>query len=134
MPDSVGVDRRTGKVLVDWAHVVQSIEDIISTRILTRVMRRQYGSDWPRLIDSPMNEQMLLLFYVAAAEALDRWEPRFVLMDIQFVEADASGRTTLRLVGKYLPRGHKGDRTPANDNTLVIDLVQMAEGVFRAAA
>ena len=134
MPDSVGLDRRTGRVLVDWAHVVQSIEDILTTRVLTRVMRRQYGSDWPRLIDSPMNEQTLLLFYVTAAESLDRWEPRFELLDIQFVDADASGTTTLRLVGNYLPRGHIGDRTPDTDTALVLDLVQMAEGVFRAAA
>lgn len=134
MPDSLGLDRRTGKVLTDWAHVVQSIEDILTTRILTRVMRRDYGSDWPRLVDAPMNEQTLLLFYVTAAEALDRWEPRFELVEVYFLDADASGRATLRLVGNYLPRGHKGDRTPANDNALVLDLVQMAEGVFRAAA
>lgn len=134
MPDSVGIDRHTGKVLADWPHVVQSIEDIVTTRVMTRVMRRQYGSDWPRLIDSPMTEHTLLLFYVTAAEALDRWEPRFELVTIDFVEASASGRTTLRLTGRYLPHGHKGDRTPDSDTNLVLDLVQMAEGVMRAAA
>jgi phage baseplate assembly protein W len=133
MPDSVGIDRVTGKVLTDWAHVRQSIADILTTRILTRTMRREYGSDWPRLIDAPMNEQTLLLFYVAAAVAIDRWEPRFELLEIYFVDADASGRATLRLIGNYLPRGHKGDRTPSADPRLVLDLVQMSEGIFRVS-
>lgn len=132
MPDSVGIDRRTGQVLVDWAHVVQSIEDILTTRILTRVMVRGYGSDHPRLIDAPMNEQSLLLFYVTAAEALERWEPRFTLSFINFIEAEASGRAVLRLVGDYLPRGHLGDRTPSTDARRVLDLIQMTETGFRA--
>jgi hypothetical protein len=134
MPDSVGISRRTGKVLVDWEHVKQSIEDILTTRVGTRVMRREYGSDLPKLIDAPMNDHSLLMFYVATAEALDRWEPRFKLLEVYFVDASAAGNTTLRLVGQYLPRGHLGDTTPANDNTLVLDLVQMAEEGFRAAA
>lgn len=134
MPDSVGINRRTGKVLTDWAHVVQSIEDILTTRVGTRVMRREYGSDLPKLIDAPMNDYSLLMFYVATAEALDEWEPRFQLLEVYFVDASAAGNTTLRLVGQYLPRGHLGDPTPANDNTLVLDLVQMAEEGFRAVA
>lgn len=132
MPDSVGIDRRTGQVLTDWAHVVQSIEDIFTTRILTRVMLREYGSDHPRLVDAPMNEQSLLLFYVVAAEALQRWELRFSLSVINYVEAEASGRVVLRLVGDYLPRGHLGDTTPSTDARRVLDLVQMADTGFRA--
>lgn len=134
MPDSVGLDRRTGKVLTDWNHVVQSIEDILTTRTLSRVMRRDYGSDWPRLVDAPMNEQSIIMFYVTAAEALDQWEPRFELTEVFFREVGPDGRTTLRLTGNYLPRGHKGDRTPANDAALVLDLVQIADGAFRRAA
>jgi len=134
MPDSAGMDRITGRIITDWKHVMQSIEDILTTRVLTRVMRRPYGSSWPKLIDAPMNEQTLLLFYVTAAEALDQWEPRFELIEVYFLDANADGVAALRLVGNYLPRGHKGDRTPANDNTLVIDLVQNAQGAFRSAA
>jgi len=134
VPDSIGISRRTGKVLTDWAHVVQSIEDILTTRVLTRVMRREYGSETPKLIDAPMNDLSLLMFYVAAAEALDRWEPRFNLLEIYFVDVSAAGNTSLRLVGEYLPRGHLGDFTPADDTTLVLNLVQMSEEGFRAVA
>ena len=134
MSDSVGINRRTGKLLTDWEHVVQSIEDILTTMTLTRTMRREYGSDVPRLVDAPMNDLSLLMFYVAAAEALDRWEPRFELLEVYFVDVGAGGSTTLRLVGRYLPKGHLGDPTPANDNTLVLDLVQLAEEGFRAVA
>lgn len=132
MPDSIGINRRTGKVLVDWEHVKQSIEDILETRVLTRVMRRPYGSNVPKLIDAPMNDYSLLMFYSATAEALDEWEPRFKLLEVYFVDASADGYTTLRLVGDYIPRGHLGDTTPANASDLVIDIVQLAERGFRS--
>ncbi len=132
MPDSIGINRRTGKVLVDWEHVKQSIEDILETRVLTRVMRRNYGSNVPKLIDAPMNDYSLLMFYVATAEALDLWEPRFKLLEVYFVDASAAGNTSLRLIGDYLPRGHLGDPTPSNAESLVIDIVQLAERGFRS--
>lgn len=130
MPDSVGINRRTGKVLTDWDHVVQSIEDILTTRVLSRVMRRDYGSNLPKLIDAPMNDLSLLMFYVATAEALDVWEPRFELTEVAFSDASAGGVAQLRLAGNYLPRGHKGDRTVSDDRNLVLDIVQMAETGF----
>jgi hypothetical protein len=113
MADSVGLNRRTGQVLTDWAHVVQSIEDILTTRVGTRVLRRQYGSDVPGLIDAPMTDASLLAFYVAAATALALWEPRFSLREIAFTAAGQDGKASLRLTGIYIPRGHKGDMTPA---------------------
>ncbi|HML28953.1 MAG TPA: GPW/gp25 family protein [Hyphomicrobium sp.] len=113
MADSIGMDRRTGRVLIDWAHVCQSIADILTTYKLTRVMRRDYGSDNPLLVDKPMTDASLIKFYVATADALDRWEPRFSLDTVFFTAATRDGQTTLRLDGTYLPRGHLGDRTPA---------------------
>ncbi|MFN3626183.1 MAG: GPW/gp25 family protein, partial [Hyphomicrobium sp.] len=109
-----------------------SIEDILTTRVLTRVMRRAYGSNGQKLIDAPMNDYSLLMFQSETADALDEWEPRFKLLEVYFVDASAGGNTSLRLVGDYLPRGHLGDTTPANDTSLVLDLVQMAEQGFRA--
>lgn len=107
------MDRRTGRVLIDWAHVAQSIADILTTLKFTRLMRRDYGSDAPLLIDKPMNDASLLDFYVATAEALDRWEPRFELGNVSFVAANRNGQATLLLEGTYIPRGHLGDKTPA---------------------
>lgn len=117
MPDSVGVDRRTGQVVTDWDHVVSSLEDLLTTRRLSRVMLRQYGSDFPEIIDAPMNELSLLLFYSAVATAIALWEPRVDLSDITFIEASQDGRATLRMTLAYLPRGHLGDRTIAETRT-----------------
>lgn len=133
MADSVGIDRRTGKLLTDWDHVVQSLEVILTTRVITRVMRREFGSDVPKLIDAPSNDLSLLMFYVAAAEAVDRWEPRFELLEVNFEQAGPDGRTALLLMGNYLPRGHLGDRTPEEQRTKVFDFVQLAELGLAAA-
>lgn len=130
---SVGIDRRTGKVLAGWAHVVQSIEDILSTRVLTRVMRRPYGSDVPKLVDAPMNAPSLLAVYVAIAEALDLWEPRYELKSIAYTAASADGRAEIALAGVYYPDGHRGDRTPDNGEERAVSLVQLNESLWRAA-
>lgn len=131
---SVGIDRRTGQVLTGWAHVVQSIEDILTTPVLTRVMMRLYGSDAPKLIDAPMNTASLLALYVAIAEALDAWEPRYELKHIGYTAAGADGAATIALVGVYYPDGHKGDRTPDNGEERSVALVQLNESLWRAAA
>jgi len=127
--DSVGIDRRTGAVLTDWAHVVQSIEDLLTTRVLSRLMRRDYGSDVPLLIDAPMTDESLLRFYAAVAEALNRWEPRFELEELSFEAAGPDGRVTLRLSGLYIPRGHMGDRTPDRSGARVLEMLSLSEGI-----
>lgn len=131
---SIGLDRHTGGIVRDWDHVVQSIEDILTTPVLTRVMRRPYGSDVPKLVDAPMNTGSLLALYVAMAEALDRWEPRYDLKRIAFTEAGADGAATITLAGIYYPNGHKGDRTPDNGEERAVTLVQLNESLWRAAA
>lgn len=131
---SVGIDRRTGQVLTGWAHVVQSIEDILTTPVLTRVMRRLYGSDSPKLIDAPMNQASLLALYVAIAEALAAWEPRYELKHVGFTAAGADGSATIALAGIYYPNGHRGDRAPDNGEERSVSLVQLNESLWRAAA
>ena len=108
---SVGINRRTGKVLTGWQHVRQSIEDIITTPKLMRVMVRQYGSDQPRLIDVNMSERALLALYVAIATALVQWEPRFELTYVGFEEVSPGGHVKLALIGTYFENGHLGDRS-----------------------
>ncbi len=74
-----GMDRTTGKPLTGIDHLRQSILDILSTRIGSRVMRRDYGSRVAELIDAPVNNAFAVALYAAVAEALDKWEPRFKL-------------------------------------------------------
>lgn len=41
--------------LNDMEHLKQSVRDILTTPLASRVMRREYGSLVPDLIDEPMN-------------------------------------------------------------------------------
>lgn len=93
-----GLDRSTARLMGADAHLAQSITDILTTPIGTRVMRRDYGSDLPALIDAPINGETLIDVTLATAEALDRWEPRFVLRRVEVTAAQA-GRLSLALFG-----------------------------------
>jgi phage baseplate assembly protein W len=104
MPNMDGINASTGKRLGGLQHLRQSIRDILTTRIGTRVMRRAYGSRVMQLIDAPMNRSTLIDVYAAVAEALDAWEPRFRLTQVQAVAA-SPGRLELDLTGEYLPDG-----------------------------
>lgn len=99
-----GINATNGKRLTGIAHLRQSIRDILTTPIGTRVMRREYGSRLPRLVDAPMNASTILDIYAATAEALARWEPRFKLQRAQIVNA-VPGQVELELTGMYLPDG-----------------------------
>lgn len=104
MPRMDGINASTGKRLGGLEHLAQSIKDILTTPIGSRVMRRSYGSNVPRLIDAPLNRSTLLDLYAAVAEALDLWEPRFKLEKVQALSAEP-GRLELELTGQYLPDG-----------------------------
>jgi len=101
-----GTDANTGKPLDGLAHLQQSIKDILTTPIGSRVMRRDYGSRLPRLVDAPMNRATLIDLYAATAEALLTWEPRFSVQQVVAVSA-APGRVELMVTGEYLPDGQQ---------------------------
>lgn len=94
----IGMSRQSGQVIAFEEHLAQSIADILTTPTGTRVMRRDYGSDLPQLIDAPINGETIVDFYQAIAEALDKWEPRFKLTRIE-VEAASAGKLQLLLTG-----------------------------------
>lgn len=73
---STGMDAATGRSLADLDHIRQSIRDILTTRIGARVMRRDYGSIVPALIDQPANARNRLRLLAATVMAIVRWEPR----------------------------------------------------------
>ncbi len=78
-----GMHTTTGRTLKGLDHLQQSISDILSTPIGSRLMRRDYGSRLFELIDLPTNHNTLLRLYAATAEALDKWEPRIKLSRVQ---------------------------------------------------
>lgn len=91
------MNRDTGAALDELAHIRQSIADILGTRLGTRVMRREYGSLLPDLVDQPFNATTRLRVYAATAMALMRWEPRISLTRVQFSGADLQGTVVIEL-------------------------------------
>lgn len=89
-----GMDARRGTALDEGADIAQSIAVIITTPIGTRVMRRQFGSLVFDLIDSPATARGALRLIAAAADAIERWEPRIQFRSAQ-VSAASDGRTVL---------------------------------------
>lgn len=69
----------SGQVLDELADIRQSIADIVTTPVGTRVMRRDYGSHVFDLIDAPGSELGSLRIAAAAADAIARWEKRVVM-------------------------------------------------------
>ncbi len=91
---TLGLNKSTGNgidVLED--HVRQSIGDILTTPVGSRVMRREYGSVIPELIDQPLNQATLLRLYAATAAAVMRWEPRFQISRITMAFNAPAGAT-----------------------------------------
>lgn len=74
----IGTNAQTGSALSGLEHLYQSVRDIITTPIGTRVMRREYGSGLFALIDKPLHAENILRIYSAAATAIHRWEPRLI--------------------------------------------------------
>lgn len=74
-----GMNASTGLELTENEHIRQSVRDILFTPIGSRVMRRDYGSLLPELIDQPTNKALSLRLTGAAVMALLRWEPRIRL-------------------------------------------------------
>jgi len=101
-----GMDRDTGDTLNGLDHLRQSIGDILTTPIGSRVLRRDYGSRLHELIDRPLNDETRVLLISATAEALRNWEPRLRITRVSVSAAEAPhGRITLTLVGFYRHNG-----------------------------
>lgn len=95
----LGMDRSTGAPLDGDAHLAQSIGDILTTPVGSRVMLRAYGSMLLELIDRPINAATRLVFLAASADAIARWEPRIRLTRVNFATTGADGRVSLDIEG-----------------------------------
>lgn len=101
------MNRTTGAAVTGLDHLRQSVGDILSTPIGSRVMRREYGSLVPELIDHPDNNTSQVRLFSAVASALLRWEPRFRLTRVGVQrDAERPGYALIELHGSY----HEGRR------------------------
>lgn len=91
------MNRITGAAITELDHIKQSISDILSTRVGTRIARREYGSQVPDLIDQPFHGATTLRLYAATAMALMRWEPRIRLTRVQLQRGNEASAGVLDL-------------------------------------
>lgn len=96
----VGINKTSGREVIDLDHVRQSVADILTTPVGTRVMRRDYGSQIFELVDQPYSGALRLKLMAATVMALLRWEPRVIIerMELSHREGgafylDLAGRT-----------------------------------------
>lgn len=121
---STGIDPETGVMLVGWNHVTRCVRRIYATRIGSRVMRRQFGGGVAELIGRRMDPRVIALFRLLVVLSLERWEPRVKVRSIAFfgdVDSVRSGMFGLRVAVDYLPRGHLGDPTVADQRDIDLE-------------
>lgn len=121
-----GLCRRTFKVLDGWQHVLQSVEVLFSTRIGKRVMMRHFHGGVAELLGRLMTPQLLSAFRLVVAIAIDLWEPRLKVRQVDFTGSSEEirlGHAGLVIHVDYRPRGHLGDETVESRRTIRVGLV-----------
>ena len=81
-----GMNRDTGQPLSGIDHIRQSVTDILTTPLGSRVMLETYGSDLPDLVDNPSDMVTQIRIVMATAVALARWEPRIRVNSVNVSE------------------------------------------------
>ena len=97
-----GMDVKTGKLIEGIDHLKQSVYDILSTPIGSRIMRRNYGSRLMYLLDQPMNAALIPQLQAAVVESLGNYEPRLKLSRVLVSGLD-SGELNITIEGFYMP-------------------------------
>lgn len=108
---SVGWDRQTGGIITGWQHVLQSLDDLFTTRFGERVMREWYGSLVPQLLGRNMNEVEIVTYFQAICSAIDQFEPRLKVVKVTPLAVDRTGRFDFQMEVHYRPRATYGDFT-----------------------
>lgn len=104
MESLTGLNRTTGQPLSGYEHLKQSITDILTTPVGSRVMRPEYGSHLPRMADLPVNKGWISAVQAEIARSIGRWEPRLKLSRVNVV-AVVNGRVDMVIYGDYLGEG-----------------------------
>ncbi len=97
----IGMDMNTGKPIDGDAHLKQSIRNILTTPIGSRVMRRNFGCGIFRLTDQPTNPLLKAKMQVDISEALRKYEHRVRFTRIQVTRIEAQ-HMELEIEGYYV--------------------------------
>ncbi|MGN6655719.1 MAG: GPW/gp25 family protein [Rhodanobacter sp.] len=111
-----GVSATTGAALDGVQHLAQSIGCILTTPVGSRVMRRDFGSLLPQLVDQPYNAATRIRLFAATASALMRWEPRLRLTRVAIAQAGSPGAVDVTI------EGVRTDTPSAQPTTLTVPL------------
>jgi uncharacterized protein len=103
------MDRETGRAISGLAQLRQTVLDVLTTPLGTRVIRRDYGSSLPDLLARPLNAVGLQRLRAATVLALARHAPRLAVRSVD-IRMDG-GSVTLALSIADLS-------APATDRTL----------------
>lgn len=99
------IDRYSGKLIDENAHIRQSVIDIITTRIGERVMRREYGTILLDVIDAPMNEILVMQLMSSIFMALNEYEPRIEVASCFIDSAEVDGTLEIVVEGRVKTSG-----------------------------
>lgn len=94
----IAMNASTGASISLLDHIRQSVRDILTTPLGSRICRRGYGSEIPELIDQPLNAVTIMRIYAATAYRLAMWEPRINLSGVT-LNIDANGAASVVLQG-----------------------------------
>jgi hypothetical protein len=98
--------RNTGAAVDGLEDLRQSIAVILTTPIGSRLMRRDFGSLLPELIDQPDNGATRVRLFSAVAGALMRWEPRLRVSRVRLSRGEQPGQAIVQLDGLFIrPEG-----------------------------
>lgn len=92
------MSRSDGTTLTEIEHIHQSLEDISTTPIGSRLMRREYGTLLVNLIDQPISESLYLKVYSTLYSAYVRWEDRIEISHINVANV-SNGQLVLDVAG-----------------------------------
>jgi len=101
----IGMSAATGMPLQGIEHLRQSISDILTTPLGSRIMRRTYGSLAFELIDRAANATGEMLLKAVCADALAKWEPRLRLKRIALSTVTISGGVEIDIDAEYIETG-----------------------------
>lgn len=101
-----GASSATGQLLTEDAHITQSVGCILATPIGSRVMREDFGSLIPDMLDYPQTPALSLQLAAAAYMAIKQWEPRIKVTGISLSDLTMDGRRQLTVQGEHVATGN----------------------------
>jgi len=131
---SIGINRETGRVLTGWEHVLQSIQDIITTRFGERTMREWYGSTVPSILGKNITAATITTFMAAFAAAVEQYEPRVRVVNFSTIDLGRDGRVVMQMEVNYRPRATLGDFTVEGARKVTIAAAQDGRTTVESSA